>query len=304
MILYLAALHNSNFSRCSPVTLRADPNIRSIRETLKYKLESYHYLEKGNTLRRVKEDGDKIFLDSGAFSAFTQGVRIPIEQYAEFCHEHKDNIHVASVLDEIGDHKGTWENQQKLEALGVNVLPCYHYGEPFEVADYYVANYPYITIGGMVPIPNGKLEPWLDELWHTVLTDSNGYARTAIHGFGLTSRHLMQKYPWYSCDSSSWVQASANGSIVLLDYNSPIPISENSPVKHSYGRHFDTMPTVAQVRIEEALVAQCGITIEQCRLDYKARWAVCAHTFDALGDALGEDHWRKPFKRSSRGLFG
>ncbi|MGL5735897.1 MAG: hypothetical protein ACRCYS_13600, partial [Beijerinckiaceae bacterium] len=217
MHVYVAGLYTSAYSQQenTGVYRKASPNSRLLRKAVGHHLESYHYIHKSRYVELMRADKVKVFLDSGAFSSFSLGVDVSIEAYAEFVKGHQDIIEMASVLDAIGDPVGTYHNQNTLEKLGAEVLPCFHYGEPFDLCEYYVKNYAYITIGGMVPIPNNKLEPWLDELWAKVLTDKEGFSRIKIHGFGLTARKLMTKYPWFSVDSSSWVQVAANGGVVL-----------------------------------------------------------------------------------------
>lgn len=302
MKLYIAGLYASHFHIGSSLHLKGSPAAQALRENVKFKLESYHYIHKGQYVRNLTRDGIKVFLDSGAFSAFSLGVDVSIEAYAEFVKANQAVIEMASVLDAIGDPVGTFHNQQTLERLGAEVLPCFHYGEPWDLCEYYLNNYEYITIGGMVPIPNQKLEGWLDILWDKVLTDKDGYARRKVHGFGLTSRTLMQKYPWYSCDSSSWIQAAANGNIVLPEFDRPISISARSPSVKNFGAHFNTMSVKAQKKVLDAL-AYYGLVLEEVRDDHKARWALNAFTYDRLGDMLGDDHWRKPFRAAQVGLF-
>lgn len=308
MKLYLAGIYAGNFGVGGKVFASLSPPAQLLRKEVQYYLESYHYIHKGSTVEKLRRDGVKVFLDSGAFSAFSLGVKVSIEAYAEFVKEHQDILIkeggslMASVLDAIGDPIGTYHNQNTLERLGAQVLPCFHYGEPWDLAEYYVRNYKYITIGGMVPIPNNKLELWLDELWDRVLTDRDGYSRTKVHGFGLTARKLMKKYPWYSCDSSSWVQTAANGAIVLPEFNTSVFISSRSPNRKKFGQHFNSFPPEIRLRIASAL-ASYGLTIEAVREDYKPRWAINAFTFDRLGRNLGEDHWRKPFRAAQPVLF-
>jgi hypothetical protein len=182
------------------------------------------------------------------------------------------------------------------------VLPCYHYGEPFEVGRYYADNYPYITIGGMVPIPNSKLEPWLDEVWEKVLTDKDGFSKTKVHGFGLTARSLMAKYPWFSVDSSSWVQAAANGSILLPEIDRAIPISSRSPAAKNHGMHFNTLPAESKQEVLR-LLEYYGLTLSDVQDCYRPRWALNAFTYDQLGRRMGEDHWRRPFRAAQQTLF-
>lgn len=302
MKLYIAGLAASHFGLQSNLFRKCSPNAQLLRKEVRYKLESYHYIRSGNYVRSIREDGQKVFLDSGAFSSFSLGVEVNIDEYAEFIKEHQDIIEMASVLDAIGDPEGTFHNQKRLEQLGVEVLPCFHFGEPLDLCKYYIDNYDYITIGGMVPIPNNRLEPWLDEIWSKVLTDKDGYSRIKIHGFGLTSRYLMERYPWYSVDSSSWVQGAAHGNIYLPEYPSSISISDRSPTRKSFGQHFTTMPPQAQERIIERL-AYYGLELAEVSEVHMGRWALNAFTFDRIGRIMGEDHWRKPFVVGQQLLF-
>lgn len=302
MRLYIAGLYASHFHLSGNLYNQASDAAKWCRSHIGWNLESYHYIKKGRYVDRLREDGVKIFLDSGAFSAWSLGSEITIEEYAEFLKDNSDIVEMASVLDAIGDPVGTFHNQEKLEKLGVAVLPCFHFGEPWDLCEYYVRNYDYITIGGMVPIPNQKLEPWLDELWSKVLVDKDGQSRIKIHGFGQTSRKLMQKYPWYSVDSSSWVQAASNGAINLLGIRGPIQISERSPKVKDFGQHYVTLPPAEKAIVDREL-AEVGMEAKMCMEDYRNRWALNAYTFHHLGEVLGDDHWRKPFKAAQPLLF-
>lgn len=302
MKLYIAGLYTSHFDLTGNLYRKSTPVAQGHRRAVGNMLESYHYIHKGRYVEKMRTDGVKVFLDSGAFSSFSLGVDVSIEAYAEFIKGHQDIILMASVLDAIGDPVGTYHNQQTLEKLGAAVLPCFHYGEPWDLCEYYVRNYEYITIGGMVPIPNGKLEIWLDELWDRVLTDRDGYSRIKIHGFGLTARNLMAKYPWYSVDSSSWVQAGANGMLIMPEFNQAISISDRSPRAKDFMGHFNTYPPSAQEKIV-ALLTKYGTTPEEVSTIYGSRWAFNAFAFHTLGEMLGDDHWRKPFKAQQPGLF-
>jgi hypothetical protein len=300
--LYIAGIFAAHFHHGGSGYQKTPPNAKLLRDSVKYNLESYHYIKKGNYVRNIKADGARIFLDSGAFSSFSLGVDVNINDYADFIKENKDFIDMASVLDAIGDPVGTFHNQNTLEKLGVEVLPCFHYGEPWDLCEYYLNNYEYITIGGMVPIPNQKLEGWLDELWDKVLTDNDGYSRRKVHGFGLTARNLMEKYPWFSCDSSSWIQAASNGSIVLPEYDRAISVSARSPSRKNFGQHFNTMPKIAQDNVV-ALLEYYGLSLPEVQDTHMPRWALNAFTYDRLGDMLGDDHWRKPFSAAQGVLF-
>ena len=193
-----------------------------------------------------------LFLDSGAFSAWSKGININIPEYISFIKQHEKYIDVYAVLDDILDPEKTLKNQKIMEKAGLNPLPCFHFGEPVSYLEYYLNNYDYIALGGMVPISSKDLSVWLDELFRDFICDSKGMPTCKIHGFGLTSLRLMFRYPWYSTDSTSWVMTSRMGGVMIPRYKSgkwiydenswKISVSSRSPDKVEAGKHIDTFP--------------------------------------------------------------
>lgn len=277
MRLFLAGLYTSNFSYTGQVYRRLSDNEKWYRHSVQNYLESYHYVHKQSAVDRMRRDGVRVFLDSGAFSAFTKGSKIDLPKYCDYIQRNADIVEVASVLDAIGDAEGTWRNQEAMEARGVRPLPCFHYGEPEELLDHYVANYEYITLGGMVPISTKQLILWLDRLWGRHLTDLSGRPKIKVHGFGLTSLPLMVRYPWYSVDSSTWVQWAANG-MVLLPTVGQVNVSANSSSRKQLGQHLDTMAPSETERLERVF-ASFGADTERLRHLYFSRWAFNVWSF-------------------------
>lgn len=214
-------------------------------------LESYHYMDR-RIVERLRSSKQTIFLDSGAFSMFTQGVEINLEAYAQYIKDHTDIIHLASNLDAIGagQEQLSYDRQKELEGLGVDIQPVHHArdNDPW-LTKYLNEGYSYIFLGGMVPESTNYLRGWLDHVWHHQLTNPDGTARVKVHGFGLTTLDLMFRYPWYSVDSTAWVMTSRFGS-VYLDVPQPdgtirdykVDFSSRSSKKRNVGSwHFDTM---------------------------------------------------------------
>lgn len=283
MKLYLAGLFTNGFGN-SRYADRLTPAEEAGRAGVKYYLESYHYIHQQKYVEDIRREGRKVFLDSGAFSAFTKGVRVDLPKYCRYIQQNIDIIECASVLDAIGDAQGTYENQCAMERLGVAPLPCFHYGEDERYLEYYVANYEYITLGGMVPISTPQLKHWLDRLWEKYLTDGAGRPRLRVHGFGLTVINLMERYPWYSVDSSSWVQIAANGNILIPDFGA-LAVSTNSPARKQYNRHFDTIPEPQRQAIVQMLQEK-GFEIDRVKEEYLARWAYNCWAFTHINETL------------------
>lgn len=264
--IYNGIYLGTTYQKCNPVQ-------RAHIDAVPYRLESYHYFNTQKDADRTRAAGVKVFLDSGAFSAFTKGIHVDIEEYCRFCRDNADIIEVASVLDAVGDPLKTWQNQKIMESLGVNALPCFHYGEDERYLEHYVENYPHITLGGMVPISTRDLFVWLDHIFAKYITDASGGARVRVHGFGMTSIPLMERYPWFSVDSSSWVQFSSFG-WVFHPRLGPIQISEKSPARKQEGRHFDTL-TPAEQAVYAREFARVGYTVQELRTSFTARAAYC-----------------------------
>jgi hypothetical protein len=271
MRLFVAGLYTSNFSKTGSIYQRLTDGERVARDSVENCLESYHYINRPSFVDRIARDGVRVFLDSGAFSSYTKGVSVNVSEYCAYIHRNAEIIEEASVLDAIGDFRGTFANQQEMERQGTRPLPCFHYGEPEEVLDWYVARYPYITIGGMVPISTPQLKLWLDRLWEEHLTHPDGTPKLRVHGFGLTSLPLMMRYPWYSVDSSTWVQWAANG-MILVPGIGQINVSEYSSSRKKAKQHLDTLSPVERDYLE-GQIRRHGFEPDRLRKEYISRWA-------------------------------
>jgi hypothetical protein len=192
-------------------------------------LESFHYADEAvmNSIRSYKQT---IFLDSGAFSMFTQGVKVDLKQYANFIKRHRDAIHIASNLDVIGagHERESYDRQKQLEEylgdLKPIMCPVHHVRDHDDWLKRYMdEGYEYIFLGGMVPESTPVLMEWLDRVWGRYLTNPDGTPRIKVHGFGLTTEVLMFKYPWFSVDSTSWIMSSRFGGLMMDFPNDPRP---------------------------------------------------------------------------------
>lgn len=303
MKIYLAAAYVS-YGKDQPPKLRNYPDI----------LESFHYLRTGKTMvesihRDHREKPRRIFLDSGAYSAFTKGVTITVEEYSSFIHKNREIIDFAANLDDLSSKdknvaaEATWRNQRLLEKAvpkGMYVLPVYHVREDVKHLKRLLDNYEFIAIGGMVPESIPDLKQILDELWGRYLTDAKGRARIRVHGFGLTTISLLRRYPWYSVDSTSWSAYSRMGyvNVVLPTGNTfQLTISEKRSARHDLDRHFDSMAPLLQAEITRLVEAR-GFNIEELRTKSLRRAELMVDFYEQLRH-MGTD----TFKRDLGDLF-
>jgi hypothetical protein len=275
MNLFLAAIYTNNYKKTQNRYAKLTPIEQSIMDDIPHVLESYHYVGSQRFVDTMREQGAKVFLDSGAFSAFHLGVKINIDDYCNYIKRNSDILRVedgavmASVLDGIGNALQTYQNQLYMERQGAKPLPCFHFGEDERYLDYYVQRYNYITIGGLVGRSAKDATVWLDRMWEKHMLDGSGRAKLKVHAFGMTSPELMKRYPWFSVDSSSWIQAAAFGSVFTSEHG-PIAVSKDSPSKHDVGRHLTTLSPIERQSVE-LMLERKGFNYERLSSVYESR---------------------------------
>ena len=220
------------------------------------KLHSYYHSRDGGFEKNWFEVNMKnkvdLFLDSGAYSAWSQGLEIDIQEYIDFIKEHQDVIEVYANLDVIGNAETTWKNQMIMEKAGLKPIPVFHYKDDRKwLKRYLKRGYDYIALGGLVTSDRASIFNFLDDMFLNYLCDSSGIPIAKVHGFGLTSLRLMLRYPWYSVDSTSWVMTGRTGAVYVPRYAGgewiydkdswKIMVSSRSPAAKEKGAHLASL---------------------------------------------------------------
>lgn len=174
------------------------------------KLESYWSLKTKKSLS-APSAFEHYLLDSGGFVARNKGIEINVKNYARFIDN--NNITLAFNLDTNVDSV-TLGNQTFLEDnTKAYILPIYHgsdyFGGDRDLLTYYLdQGYPYIALGGIAGVPNINWEKQL-EFYSYVFRHTED--KIAVHGLGITSKRILEMYPWYSVDSTSWLAMARYG---------------------------------------------------------------------------------------------
>lgn len=240
----------------------------------------YHCVEKGfehGWWKLNMKNKVHLFLDSGAFSAWNQGVEVDLDAYIEFCLEHLDHLAVIANLDVIPgrpfqkltqadiDHSSRqgWTNYQKMLAAGIpkeKLVHIFHQGEDLKWLKRIAGSMPYIGLSPANDKTTSQKITFLDSCMPYV-TDSKGMPTVKFHGFAVTSLKLMLRYPWYSVDSTSWVMTGRLGGVYVPRYRAgkwiydedswKVQVSTRSPSKKDAGKHIDNFPPkIRQVIID------------------------------------------------------
>lgn len=182
---------------------------------------------------RQKSDESKLFIDSGAYTAYTKGVVIDVDMYIHYLNSITDKVTIFAQLDKIpGEYRKkktkadilsapaqSWENylyMRKRLKEPEKLIPIFHQGEDYkwlenmlEWKDENGNHIPYIGISPAVDVPG--LESFLDKSFDVVEHSSNPKVKT--HAFGMTQLDILERYPYTSADSTSWKLSAAMGSI-------------------------------------------------------------------------------------------
>lgn len=154
-----------------------------------------------------------VFLDSGAFSAHTLGRHIDLNIYCDYVERVKPSLAAYAVLDVIGNAVATRENLHAMRARGLDPVAIYHVGsEPLSVLEEVLADHTgYLALGGMASerVTRDELRGKLDECWRIV----ERHWPVKVHGLGLMAQWVLERYPFYSVDSSSAIVAAGMGRV-------------------------------------------------------------------------------------------
>ena len=160
------------------------------------------------TIDRALAMGFGVMLDSGAYSAFSRGAVVTLDEYTACLRDYAPHVDVYVTLDVCDNAEQTARNQTALEDRGFAPMPVYHFGEPAEWLAR-LSGYDYIGLGNSIlssQRPQGLFESWVERA-----TTEN--PATRFHGFavGTLKPRLMRLH---SADSTTWTAAARYGRLL------------------------------------------------------------------------------------------
>lgn len=167
----------------------------------------------------------EVLLDSGAFTMFTKGVEISLEEYAGFINKNKKKFRGGQiVLDVIKSKEKSFENWERLRDLGADTIPVFHMQSDrseedtgYSYLDKYLKKTDYIAIGAVAGLRSEQRMLGFSGLWDYLR--AIGADKThKFHVLGVTSIPLLVKFPWYSADSANVVKQSGFGNIFIPQF--------------------------------------------------------------------------------------
>lgn len=241
------------------------------------------YLNDKRHLSNREAKGLKTFVDSGAYSAHTKGAEVDVDEYIAYLNEHDEAVQICAQLDKIpGEFGKPKTKQQLLEAPELSwenylymypklkspkkLLPIFHQGEDFKHLHRMLNHEPKIEYMGISPandLPTQSKEKWIKECFKIIEKSPNPTIKT--HAFGMTSLWVLNRYPFTSADSTSWIMTGANGGI--MSKYGVLMVSDNGKKNP---KHVTNLPKPILEELR-AHVEEMGFNLDTLGSDYKER---------------------------------
>ncbi len=228
-----------------------------------------------------------IFIDSGAFTAHTKGREVDVDAYIKFLNENDEFINCFAQVDRIPGKfrepktreqlenapKESWDNYlymiDKVKSPK-KLIPIFHQGEDFKwlhnLLNYTDENNEHIDYIGISPANDRttkqKIE-WLHIVFDIIKNSNHPNVKT--HGFGVTSKEVIEQFPFFSVDSTSWFRGAINGT--LETKLGDVSVSSKK-VKGNIKYNYDTADANTRIVIETE-IKRLGYELQELKDDYK-----------------------------------
>lgn len=154
-------------------------------------------------------------IDSGGFAVRTRGIELKVQDYANYLNRYK--IPYAFNLDTLSVEE-SHKNQAFLEEnTNTYILPVYHLSEwirkDYKTLEVMCSKYPFIAIGGVASVTTSR--PLQKAFLNFVFSLTRDKVR--VHGLGITAQWELELYPFYSVDSTTWMNGAKYGEFAYFD---------------------------------------------------------------------------------------
>jgi len=263
-----------------------------------------------------------IMLDSRAYSAWKRGREVPLTSYIAFVKYNASRVDHYITLDVIPGRNGERErdpeavehaarqshaNHRAMKDAGLHPIPVYHQDESIRWLEKMIADgEKFIALSPSLRARRRETNRWLRTTFKFVPP------RCKVHGLGLTSAALIGRWRHRltSVDSTTWVLASANGTLIVPRYGADdrpdfsllpryITVTDR---RIANGVHVEN---IDRERVHQWL-DEVGVRLTRVRLDLYARYRVNLAYFNGLEAATGVRiyHATHPGNLDQRGALG
>lgn len=231
----------------------------------------------------------KLFVDSGAYTAYTKGAEIDIDDYIDLINEIGDVVTVFAQVDTIPQQidrepteeefsaaaQKSWDNylymvQRIDKKYRDKLMPVFHFHEDVKwlknMLEYTFDDGSHIKYIGLAvsTIDTDMVRyKWLQMCFSIIKKSSNPDVKT--HAFGCNAFKVLEKTPLTSADATTWVISAAYGQILFEGKR--IFVSDRSYDKPN---HFNHQSLEVQKIIKQQ-IEEFGLTMEELINETDAR---------------------------------
>lgn len=218
----------------------------------------------------------KLLIDNGAFTVHRKGGVIDIDEYISWINENDEYVDYFIALDDIPGKWGTprtieellhspektWENYLYMYDRVKHpkkLLPVFHQGENFKwLEQILLSGKPdYICISGNKELTNKQREVWYHQCYNYIDKLAPGIK---VHCLGSATISNVEKFPFTSMDSTTWIMVGANGNILNEDGRSVIYVGDG-------GKSLTDLEAASV----EKFLNRYNYTLQDVGTNYKAR---------------------------------
>lgn len=226
----------------------------------------------------------KIMVDSGAFTAHRKNVVIDCDSYLSWLNDNEPYLECYVQLDHIPGKWGqkrskediliaekvSWENYKYMVSKLKNpykLLAVFHQDENFEnlkrILNFKINgnSVPYICISGAKDRTAQDRRNWYHECFQVIRESENKNVR--VHCLGCSTYQDLSLFPFYSSDSTTWLQVAALGAI--LDKNK-IDLSTEALTDASNANRLNILKPIIENNCK-----LFGLDFNRLTTDYKER---------------------------------
>lgn len=260
----------------------------------------------------------KLVVDSSAYSAWTRGIEVNLDEYIEFINKISDVVYWFAELDKIPGKFGEEHTQEELlEAPEFSwknylymiervncpkkILPIFHMGEDFkylkQMLEFRFPDGSHIEYIGISPdngVHVGEKIKWYETVWKIIRESSNPNVLT--HNFGCTTVSIMEQYPSMSSDSTSWVRSASFGNIQMVINGKVKSIYVSDRATNSPDHLLNQSPAVRDEVQKMCDKIGHGFSVEALCNDPKGN-------LRPIFNLYALDEWRKGFKYKGTEMY-
>ena len=181
----------------------------------------------------------RLFVDSGAYSAYTKGKVIDVDDYIKLINEIAPWVEIFAQVDKIPQVIGREPTEEELAAAPAQswenylymikkvkpeyrdkIMPVFHFQEDpkwlhnmLEYTHEDGSHIPYIGLAVSTVDGAEVRHQWLEMCFDIIKKSSNPNVKT--HAFGMPALAVLEDFPLTSSDSTTWVIAASYGFIIV-----------------------------------------------------------------------------------------